>query len=120
MPTCDIPPATRISENSKYIPYFADCLGAIDGIYIYAYINIDNQARYRNRKRELLHNVLAVCNFDLLFIYILPDWEESVYDGKVLADAITNKGFNQIPGKYWLGDAGYRDTDYLMTPFRGV
>lgn len=34
-------------------------------------------------------NVLAACNFDLEFIYVLSGWEGSAHDAKVLNDALT-------------------------------
>ena len=64
-------PATRISQSSKYTPYFDDCLGALDGTYVEMYIPIELQPRYRNRKGTLSQNILAVCNFDMRFVYIL-------------------------------------------------
>lgn len=44
---------------------------------------------YRNRKGRISQNVLAACNFDLEFIYILSGWEGSAHDSKVLSDALT-------------------------------
>lgn len=35
-----------IAENNKYFPYFQDCLGALDDIYISAHIPSINGAAY--------------------------------------------------------------------------
>ena len=75
---------------------------------------------FRNRKGFLSQNVLAVCTFDMLFSYILPGWEGSAHDSRVLNDAIYHKGFKPPPGKYYLADAGYSNTDYLLTPYRNT
>ncbi|CAN7013268.1 unnamed protein product, partial [Brassica oleracea var. botrytis] len=51
------------------------------------------------------HNVLAACNFDLQFIYVLTGWECSAHDAKVLNDALTrsNNKFEVPEGKFiWL------------------
>ena len=48
-------------------------------------------------------NVLGVCSPNMEFIYILPGWEGSAHDGRVLRDAISrphglkvSKGNHQI------------------------
>ena len=75
---------------------------------------------WRNRKGELTQNVLAVCGFDMLFHYVLPGWEGSAHDAKVLQDAINNRGFTIPKGKYYLADAGYFNCDFLLIPYVGV
>ena len=112
--------ASRITDNSKYTPYFDNCLGALDRIYIAVYIPISQQARYRNRKGALSQNVLAVCDFNMRFTYILSGWEGSAHDGRVLQDAQGTHGFNTPKGLYWLGDTGYGNSEYIMAPYRGV
>lgn len=54
------------------------------------------------------------------FVYVLPGWEGSAHDGRVLADAPMSHGFNTPVGKYWLGDAGYGNTQFIMAPYRGI
>jgi hypothetical protein len=120
LPASDTPLSPRIADNPKYTPYFDDCIGALDGTHIAAYVPITEQARYRNRKGTLSQNVLAVCNFDMQFVYVLPGWEGSAYDGRVLLDAQSRHGFCTQKGKYWLGDAGYGNSEYIMSPYRGV
>ena len=44
--------------------------------------------KYRNRKGDISTNVLGVCSQDMQFIYVLPGWEGSAADGRVLRDAI--------------------------------
>ncbi len=52
--------------------------------------------------------------------YILAGWEGSAHDAQVLSDAQFSKGFTTSPGKYWLGDAGYSPTEFVLTPYRSV
>jgi hypothetical protein len=80
----------------------------------------EEQARYRNRKGELTQNVLTACNFDIEFTYLLAGWEGSAHDGTVYRDAHYYKGFITPPRKYWLGDAGYSNSDTILTPYRGT
>jgi hypothetical protein len=71
LPTSDTPLSTNISDNPKRSQYFSDCIGALDGTHIDINIGERDQARYRNRKGHISQNVLAACNFDMQFCYIL-------------------------------------------------
>jgi hypothetical protein len=59
------PIPARIAESPKFAPYFGDCLGALDGTHVDAWVTGEPVAPYRNRKGSLSQNVLAVCIFDL-------------------------------------------------------
>lgn len=109
----------EIQSNPKFWPFFKDCMGALDGTHIPAVVPAAATARFRNRKGFLSQNVLGVCGFDMQFLYVLAGWEGSAHDGRVLLDAL-GKGFPRMPGKYYLGDAGYSLTSYCITPYRGV
>jgi DDE superfamily endonuclease len=119
-PDINTPLASRILDDGRFYPYFEGCLGAIDGTHIRIHVPNVDQARYRNRKGYLSQNVLAACDFDLNFVYVLPGWEGSAHDGRVLTDAQMNHGFDTPIGKYWLGDAGYGNTQFIMALYRGV
>ena len=120
LPTLDTPLDPRIADDPKYQRYFADCLGALDGTYIDVHVTAQEQPRYRNRKGHLSQNVLAVCNFAIEFTYILAGWEGSAHDTAVLRDAKVNKGFITPPGKYWLRDAGYTNSDTVLVLYRAT
>jgi hypothetical protein len=53
LPPLDNPISLRIAQDSKYTPYFDDCLGAIDGTHIGMHIPLLLQPRYQNRKGGL-------------------------------------------------------------------
>jgi DDE superfamily endonuclease len=120
LPTETTPVAARITDDPKYWPYFTDCLGALDGTHIPVHVPIGDQSRFRNRKGGISQNVLAVCNFDLQFTYVLAGWEGSAHDSLVVRDAQGRHGFVTPKGKYWLGDAGYASSETILTPYRGV
>ncbi|KAL5562801.1 hypothetical protein UlMin_032548 [Ulmus minor] len=92
-----------IMENSidpKW-KWFENCLGALDGIYINLYIPEVDKPQYRTRKNEIATNVLGVCYQDMQFIYVLPGWEGSTHDMRVLRDALTRKNSLKVPqGKF--------------------
>ncbi|XP_019100852.1 PREDICTED: uncharacterized protein LOC109132867 [Camelina sativa] len=83
--------ASKIRESTRFYPYFKNCLGAIDGTHIPAMVSNNIAPSYRNRKGVISQNVLAVCNFDMEFIYVLSGWEGSAHDSKVLYDALRRR-----------------------------
>jgi hypothetical protein len=120
LPTLTTPIASQVTNNYRFSPYFNDCLGALDGTHIEMLIPSELQPRYRNRKGTLSQNVLAVCNFNMEFVYILAGWEGSAHDVRVLQDAQFAHGFKTPKQKYWLGDAGYANSEFVLSPYRGV
>ena len=83
-PDCTPP---YIERNYRFFPYFKDCRGAIDGSHFDAYVPDEVVARYHNRKGGVLQNVLAICDFDMKFTYVLSGWEGSAADSTVYSDA---------------------------------
>ncbi|CAA0840130.1 Unknown protein, partial [Striga hermonthica] len=71
-----------------------NCIGAIDGTHIDVIIPEEDQLRYRGRKGTTTLNVMAACDFDLLFTYVLTGWEGSAHDSRIFLDTITNLDLN--------------------------
>lgn len=120
LPTSTTPLSLRIADDTKYSPFFDDCVGALDGTHHTMHVPEREHSTYRNRKGTLSQNVLAACSFEGRFLFVLPGWEGSAHDSTVLRDATCNHGFSTPKGKYWLADAGYANSEYLMVPYRGV
>ena len=110
----------QIMNDSKYASYFEDCHGALDGIHIDAHVPYEKRIPHRNRKGTLSQKVLAVVTFDLQYCYVVPGWEGFAHDSRVLTDAVANHGYAVPEDQYYLADAGYSNTDYVMIPCRGV
>src|SRR6266852_3442263 len=105
-----------ISNNKCFYPHFKDCIGAIDGTHIPAFVPKDKHVPFRNHKGEISQNVLVACSFDFKFVYILSGWEGSASDSLVYQDARATNF--QIPkGKYYLADTGYPNTDSLLASY---
>jgi len=109
----------HIRKSRKFWPHFKDCIGTLDDSHVNAHVSTNRQEPYRNRKGQLTQNVLAVCNFDMLFTYILTRWEDIANDARVLQDA-QFRGFEALLGKYYLANARYPNSPLTMTPYRGV
>ena len=57
--------------------WFPNALGALDGCHIDVTVDVAAQGRYRNRKQSITTNVLGVVDWNMKFLYVLPDWEGS-------------------------------------------
>ncbi|KAK2365165.1 hypothetical protein QL285_030112 [Trifolium repens] len=99
---------------------FKNCLGALDGTHIQVNVPAIDKPRYRNRKGDISTNVLGVCSRDMQFIYVMPGWEGSASDSRVLRDAISRTNGLKVPtGYYYLVDAGYTNSEGFLAPYRG-
>ncbi|XP_031255788.1 putative nuclease HARBI1 isoform X3 [Pistacia vera] len=112
----------QISTNPKYYSFFKDCLGAIDGTHVHG-LPVEVADTYRNRKGAVSQNVMAVCDFNMLFTYVVTGWEGSSHDARVLNSVLNdpNSGFpHPPPGKYYLVNAGYANRGGFLAPHRRV
>ena len=85
--------------------------------------------------------MLGVCNQNIKFIFVLPSWEGSASDPRVLQDAMSRPNGLRIPigktykcinlyklirdtfgllGRYYLVDAGYTNEEGFLAPYRGT
>ncbi|XP_058072322.1 uncharacterized protein LOC131221170 [Magnolia sinica] len=111
----------EILSNNYWSAYFKDCIGAIDGTHIPAFVPSHEQAKFRDRKGNVSQNVMVACSFDLKFQYVLAGWEGSASDARVLQSALTREDKLFIPnGKYYVVDAGYANVPGFLAPYQGV
>ncbi|XP_050374808.1 uncharacterized protein LOC126792434 [Argentina anserina] len=88
---------SKIRGSTRFWPYFKDCIGAIDDTHIPVMVKGREVSSYRNRHGIQSQNVLAACNFDLEFIYVLSGWEGSAHDSKLLNDALSRRNGLEVP-----------------------
>ncbi|KAL5571103.1 hypothetical protein UlMin_020700 [Ulmus minor] len=111
----------EIITSHRFYPYFKDCVGAIDGTHIRVKVSKDEAPRYHGRKDYPTQNVMATCEFDMRFTYVLPGWEGTASDSRIIKDALERDDKLIIPkGKFYLVDSGYMLRSGLLTPYRGV
>ncbi|KAA8548198.1 hypothetical protein F0562_004541 [Nyssa sinensis] len=104
----EIPP--EIVFNSRFYPYFKNCIGAIDGTHVRVKVSNEDAPRYRGRKNYPTQNVLAACSFDLRFTYILPGWEGTAADSRIIKNALTRDDNLKIPNRQNLRIEKWRTT----------
>ncbi|XP_062170991.1 protein ALP1-like [Alnus glutinosa] len=112
---------SHVSGNPKYHPWFKDCIGAIDGTHIKAKVPVEHQCLFRGRKNECTHNVMAICNFNMLFMFVYVGWEGTTNDGHIFKDAITSDNGHEWPtnGHYYVVDSAYPCTRGFLPPNKG-
>ncbi|KAH9681176.1 DDE Tnp4 domain-containing protein [Citrus sinensis] len=101
--------------------WFKNCLGALDGTYIRVRVPKNDKPRYRTRKGEIATNVLGVCSRDMKFIFVMPGWEGSAFDSRILCDAINKLTSSRVPTSYYyLVDVRYSNAEGFLAPYRGT
>ncbi|POW03688.1 hypothetical protein PSHT_11571 [Puccinia striiformis] len=88
----------KIKSNPKFSPYFDDCVRAVDGSHIPVHVN--DQTPFVNRKGYPSQNILAICNFNMEFTFVMPGWEGSAHDGRLWDEARISS--LKIPPGKWL------------------
>ncbi|CAL1380873.1 unnamed protein product [Linum trigynum] len=91
----------------------------LDGIFLPLTLPAEDESRYRSRKGKISTNFLAVCDANMRFTYVLPGWEGSASDSRVLRDALSRKNGLKVPkNKYYLMDGGYANGPGFLAPYR--
>ncbi|XP_073133851.1 uncharacterized protein [Henckelia pumila] len=96
-------------------------VGALDGTFIKLTVPAQDRSRHRSRKGDLCTNVLGACDANLKFLYVLPGWERSASDARVLRDAMSrHNGLKVNINEYYLVDAGYTNGPGFLASFRAT
>jgi hypothetical protein len=75
-------------QASKFLLYFNNCIGAIDGTHMPVVVPANKVGQYVGRHGYSSQNVLAICDFDMRFTFAVAGWLGSVHDTRVFNDAI--------------------------------
>ncbi|KAM6580932.1 hypothetical protein CsatA_004706 [Cannabis sativa] len=123
VPTFDLD--SNIPAAQKNIrKIFKGAIGALDGTLVHAVIPLDKQTAYRGRgKGNCYQNVLAICDFNMVFTYVYAGWEGVAHDSRVLKEIVANPN-NCFPfpppNKYYLCDAAYPCSRGFLPPYHNV
>ncbi|KAL8487774.1 hypothetical protein ACS0TY_024192 [Phlomoides rotata] len=107
-------PVPSDSTNPRW-KWFNGCLGAIDGTYKSVHIPEADKA--------------AACDRNCMLTYILPGWEGSALDARVLRDSISRVHSLKVhvvflllfnASKYYLCDNGYTNSPGFLSSYRSV
>ncbi|XP_021839034.1 uncharacterized protein [Spinacia oleracea] len=113
---------TNYADDNKW-KWFEGVVGALDGTHIKMTVSVeDRRPRYRDRKGDLSTNVLATCDPNIRFTYVLPGWEGSTSDPRVLRDALRRPNGLKVPRSFSNAEgflAPYKGTRYHLNLWRG-
>ncbi|XP_028105815.1 uncharacterized protein LOC114304867 [Camellia sinensis] len=110
-----------LQSQRQYLP-FKDCLGALDGTHVPACIKESEAAPYFSRKGCHTQNILAVCDFNMCFVFVSCGWEGSMHDSRVLSNVTEDPQYNfptATDGRYYLVDSGYSNNKGFLAPYKG-
>ncbi|CAL5329363.1 unnamed protein product [Camellia sinensis] len=88
------------------------------GTYVKVLAPAIDKPMYRTRKGEIATNVLGVCSQDMQFIYVLPGWEGSASDSRVLRDAVSRPNGLKVPTDAGMDDTGTTSSRKKAKPRR--
>ncbi|KAK7276933.1 hypothetical protein RIF29_18082 [Crotalaria pallida] len=111
----------KIKNDKRYWPFFKNAIGAIDGTHVPCVVTPSEQGRFIGRKGYPTQNVMAVCDWNMCFTFVLPGWEGTAHDARVFDHALTDANMNfprPPPDKYYLVDAGYPTLTGFLGPYR--
>ena len=66
----------------------------IDGTHVIAVVPTEKSIPYFGRNGYPTQNVKAACDFDMLFTFVLPGWEDAAYDTSIFLDTIRKQSNN--------------------------
>ena len=67
LPTHSSPIPDEIRHSPDFWPYFRDCIGAIDGLHVPAFVPELMRSRFRDWKGQVSQNVLVACSMNMEF-----------------------------------------------------
>jgi hypothetical protein len=105
--------------NPKYAP-FGDALGAVDGSFIPIQVLHRDYMRFMSRKGYTAMNFLAACTFRFRFFMVELGLEGAASDSTCFERFMKERLDDLLGQRYYLlGDAIFRNSLHVLTPYRG-
>ncbi|XP_059429163.1 uncharacterized protein LOC132162972 [Corylus avellana] len=114
-------PHPYVARNGRYYPWFAKCIGAIDGTHVKACVQGENIVPYRSRKSTITQNVMCVVDFDLCFTYVYAGWEGNTHDSRIFQECIEDPTAlfpMPVEDYFYLVDSAYGCYKGFLPPHR--
>ncbi|XP_022873699.1 uncharacterized protein LOC111392572 [Olea europaea var. sylvestris] len=112
----------RPHENYNRGAGTQDCIGAIDGTHVRAVLPRRKRINFIGRKGVPTQNVLAACDFNLCFTFVLSGSMGPTHDSRILVRAVHSPDIHfsePADRKYYLVDSGFAHRPGYMAPYKG-
>ncbi|KAE8695349.1 Detected protein of unknown function [Hibiscus syriacus] len=113
-----------MSGHQYTLELLQGAVGALDGTLIHVVVPANKQDLYSGMgKGDCYQNVLAICDFNMIFTFIVAGWEGVAHDARILSEALADPDAPfpfPPPDKYYLCDAAYAHIQGFMAPYRNV
>ncbi|KAG5864224.1 hypothetical protein JTB14_035283 [Gonioctena quinquepunctata] len=109
----------KIQRDFYDIAHFPRVVGAVDGTHIRIQSPGGEDAEiYRNRKGYFSLNTQVICDASLKLQDVVARWPGSAHDNTIFRNSRVCHKFEQqtFPNCVLLGDSGYAQKNYLLTP----
>ncbi|XP_023759415.1 uncharacterized protein LOC111907843 [Lactuca sativa] len=110
-------------HNRRLRRVFKGAVGALDGTLIHV-VPANKRDLYRSRGNDdYYQNVLAICDFNMMFTFVVAGWEGISHDSRILSEALANPHAPfpfPPPDKYYLCDAVYLNIRGFVAPYHNV
>ncbi|XP_076884758.1 uncharacterized protein LOC143534041 [Bidens hawaiensis] len=124
VPTSFNPNPNIPGHNKRLRKIFKGVVGALDGTLIHAVVPTRQQDLYRGMgKGDCYQNVLAICDFNIIFTFLVAGWEGVAHNSRILSEALSDPHAPfpfPLSEKYYLCDVVYAHIRGFMAPYRNV
>lgn len=70
------------------------CIGAVDGTHVMLRCNSKaDERKFFGRKGYATQNIMAVCDFDLTFVFVSAGWEGTHHDYSIFKRCVLNPNY---------------------------
>jgi len=75
-------------QDDRFSPHFNNCIGAIDGTHVRVVVPANEMIPHIGRHGYPTQNVMAVCDFDMRFTFVVAGWPGSAHDSRIFNDTL--------------------------------
>jgi hypothetical protein len=86
-------------EEDRFWPYFKGAIEAIDGSHVRVVVPTEEVVNHTCQHGYISQNVLAICDFDMRFVFVIAGWSGSAHDTWILSHALANFASYSVPPK---------------------
>ncbi|KAJ8911984.1 hypothetical protein NQ315_003266 [Exocentrus adspersus] len=118
-------PLNEAEKQEKKKSLWPRVIGCIDGTHIAIVVPRENEHLYFNRKQYQSKNVQLICDANLVILNVKSNYGGATHDAFIWRNsnikAHLEQMYNHGDHNSWLlGDSGYPQEPWLMTPIQGV